>query len=223
MALALQHHLHAHLHPLVAAQFEIDQKVTDTRHQVLLVIGFDDEVVGAAGQAMHHIPRIGQAGDQDHREAGGLWIPLELATQFVAIHLGHHDVADDDGRRVLGDTRQGLDPIARDPYPAPGRLEQVLQLGSLGRAVLDYQDFGVGVHDPPPSGTTLREPLRSEIELSSAAISSGGSTLRAACRLMAASGMASITALAGSWTMVRAPLRCNSARPSAPSRPMPDN
>lgn len=135
MPFTVEYHLHAHLYPFVATKLKIDQKVADARHQVLLVIGLDDKVVGATSQAMHHIAGIGQAGDQNHRNGLGTRAGLELATEFVAIHLRHHDIADDDVRQPLFSQRQGFDPVARHAHLATGRLEQILQLGGLGRAV----------------------------------------------------------------------------------------
>ncbi|MDT4821239.1 hypothetical protein FQZ97_544090 [compost metagenome] len=222
MPLALQHHLHAHLHPLVGAQFQVHQEVADARHQVLLVERLDDEVVGARSQPMHHVTGIGQRGDQDHRDTLGLGRALDLPAQLVAVHFRHHDIADDDGRPPLGDHPQRLDAIAGDTHPAADRFEHVLQLGSLGRAVLHHQDFSIRVHGVSPFYASFAA-RRSAIRSSRAAMPSGVSTWRAASRPMAACGMESIMALDGSCTSVSAPLRRNAASPSAPSRPMPES
>jgi len=141
--LAAEVDLQRHLHFVVLAQFEIHQQVLDPRQQVTLLVWLADEVVGAAFQATDDVLRVGQGGHQDDRDVLQVRVGLDGLAQAVAVQHRHHHVADDQGRLVLPDRRQGLLAIGCGHDRVAVLLEQVTQLLRLGRAVFGDDDFDV--------------------------------------------------------------------------------
>lgn len=67
MALAAELDLQLLARPLGAAQALVHQEVVDAGAEDVLIVGLDDEIVGAGLQPGQHILRLGERGDEDHR------------------------------------------------------------------------------------------------------------------------------------------------------------
>ncbi len=65
--------------------------------------------------------------------------------EFVAAHLGHHDVADHEGGDAVADEGKGLAAVARGDVTIAMPLENVFQLLRLRGAILHDEDFDLGV------------------------------------------------------------------------------
>ena len=134
---------HAHLRALGLAQAPVGQSRSHLGEEVVLVVGLEDEAVGTGLQPSHHISGIDQGGQEDHRKACEFFCLLDLAAELVAIHLGHDDIADNQGGQALADGGEGFPAIARGGKAIAMLFEDVLQLLGLRGAVLDNEDFHV--------------------------------------------------------------------------------
>ncbi len=108
-------------------------------HELVGVVGLEDEVVGPALQPADDIVRIGQRGDEHHRHVAQAGIGLDAAAQLVAVHLRHDHVADDERR--FGSLRcfESEPSVRGDRDLVALPLQDVLQPLRLGRAVLGDQ------------------------------------------------------------------------------------
>jgi len=95
----------------------------------------------SARQAPHDFLRMGKRGHQDHRHVFQVLVRLDCPAQRVAVHLRHHDVADDESRLVLARDRQRLDAVGRESHRVALPFEQIAQLLGLGLAVFGDENL----------------------------------------------------------------------------------
>ena len=107
----------------------------------------DDIVDRAELQAAGLVLGLTHRRDEDHRDAGGDRVGLEPPTDLVTIHPRHHDIEQDQVRRMGRDHRlQGLLATARDHQAVIG-LQQPRDDIDVGGLVIDDQDSGAGFHN----------------------------------------------------------------------------
>src|SRR5450830_16928 len=219
MLVAAEINFHPRLHFLVLAQFQVHQQVADARQQIALVIRFADEIVRAALQPANHVLRIRERGHQDDRYILQLFIGFDRLAQFVAIHLRHHDVTDDQcGLLSLRGCQCQL-AVSRDGHLVAVLFEQETELFGLGAAVLGDENADAvvvlfGFH-------RWLSFLLFAKSVSAAAILSGDRINVAASSLIASPGIPCTTELPLSWAKVTAPFSFSRRNSSAPSRPIP--
>src|SRR5579862_975260 len=143
------------------AQFLVRQDVLDAREQELLVVRFHDEVVRAAFEALEDVLGIGQGCQEDDGEIAGFQAVLYAAAEFIAVHLGHVDVADDHVREARVEALERFGAVARGGDAVTLPFEDVLQFHRLREAVFDDENARHGAcscrgrvsftRAPPPS------------------------------------------------------------------------
>jgi hypothetical protein len=112
----------------------------DPGHQGRLVDGLGQILVGARLEPGHDVLRVGFGGHQDDRDEGEVAVALEVLADLDAVHLGHHDVEQDQVRLPFAGERQAflavagrVDLVAVDRKPG---FEDV----AVGRVVVDDEN-----------------------------------------------------------------------------------
>src|SRR6266404_126913 len=177
-----QDDFHAALHFLTMAQMNVSEQVVNPSEQIVLLVRFSDEVVGATLQTLKDVLGVGEGGEQNHGELGRLIVGTDAAAQFVAVHFWHGDVRNDQSRFVPLQGIESLAAIARSDDMEVVLLEHVLQLLSLSGAVFNDKDFEV---------SSARFWLHGFVTMAvnARAMPSGGNTSLVAPSLIACPGM----------------------------------
>ena len=196
-------------HRHAAALAHVGQRALHARQQRRALVRLADEVVGPAGEALDHVLRARERGQQDHRRAAQRRVGLERAAQRVAVHPRHHDVGQDQPGWLLAGELERRDAVARQPHVVAG-------LPTAGAAAARP-----GSGCPRRPGCRSSRPAPARAPTAASAIRSGASTSTAALSRTASPGMPKITLDASSWAIVSAPASRIRRSPSAPSRPMP--
>src|SRR6185369_7202844 len=108
--------------------------------EVFLAVGFGKEVVSAAFQSADNILRVVQRGQEDHRHVAGIVPSLDVASELVAVHLRHDDIADNQSRFLLLDLCKGRAPVAGDRNAVMVLFQNITQLLCLREAILYNQN-----------------------------------------------------------------------------------
>ena len=85
-------------HPLPRPQPAVCQNLAHVGQQVPIVIGFGDEIIGATGQPLQHILRVGEGGQENDRNLLTLLFAFDPVAQVKAVHFRHDNIADNQGR-----------------------------------------------------------------------------------------------------------------------------
>jgi hypothetical protein len=111
------------------------------RHQGGLIDGFGEVFLSAGIQPDHDIFRVWLRGHQDDRYEGQIRIVFQAPADLNPIHLGHHDVEDNEVRRLGLDLRERFHPVAgrSDVIAVHGkaRLKDI----QIGRVIVCNQDL----------------------------------------------------------------------------------
>ena len=109
--------LSAHIRFCVPAQFPIRDEILDAGNNILLIVGFSDKVVGAGLKSFDDVRRFWKRGNQDDRHVFQFLVRPDAFAEFIAVHLGHQYVGDDDIRNPSLQEMQGFLPVdgQRDP------------------------------------------------------------------------------------------------------------
>jgi len=78
--LILKYDVDAHIATAHITDMPVCHQVIDTRHQVVVVVGFGDEIVGTGLQALDNIERVAQGGKQNYRNISVVVVGLHLFT-----------------------------------------------------------------------------------------------------------------------------------------------
>jgi len=135
--------LHAQLHLAAPAQLEVEQDVFDAREQGPRVIGLADEVVGAGLETMGDVLDAGERGHHDDRNVLEVRVGLDRRAQLIAVHLGHDNVGDHEGRWMGEGGMQCFAAVGRGSDAKAVGFELRLQLCGLGRTVLGDQNLDI--------------------------------------------------------------------------------
>jgi len=121
----------------------------DAGHQLVGVEGLVEVIVGPLLQTHRPFGRRTHLGEHDDRRpvAGG----SQAAADLAAVEPGHQHVQHDQVRvedfaelsRGVGDTAQGLFPVASHCYGEARPLQKGGQVGCDGLLVVNQQDFGL--------------------------------------------------------------------------------
>ena len=119
------------------------QQVVDVHAELLHVEGLGEESVGAALEALETVADIGHGGEHDDGYIADIDVGLDHAEHGEAVHLGHHDVADDEvvalsvdaGEKLL----QSLTAVMAD-VEAVVASELVADVGTNLFVVVDEED-----------------------------------------------------------------------------------
>ncbi len=86
----------------------------------------------------------GQCHDRQPPAPIGLFVGAQTLGQFVAVHLGHMAIGDQQAVALLGDHRDRLDAVAGDIDGVAEPAHQILHDDLVGRIVLGDQDHRIG-------------------------------------------------------------------------------
>jgi len=152
--------LHLQFQKLVLVAQEISRRLEgqlrlDPRQQDRGTDGLGDVVDCADLEPDAFVFLVGPGGHENHRNVGRPPVRLEALAHLVAIHLGHHDVEQDQvGRLRTGRDAQRL--LAADSHlHMVGVLEQCADQRQIVRGVVHHQDgrlvgeTGQPAHGPP--------------------------------------------------------------------------
>ena len=104
--------------------------------------GLGDVVHAAQVEALLLVLRGLLGGDEQHRDGAGEGVRLEPPDHFVAVHSGHHDVEQDQVRRiVLGGDLQRPDTAGSHFHPVGGGQDPPQDI-DVSRGVIHDQDGG---------------------------------------------------------------------------------
>ena len=118
----------------------------DARDHRGLVHGLGEVLVSSGVEPGHDVLGVRLGGDHDDGHEGQREVGLELTADLDAIHLGHHDVEQDQVRELLAGHGQRLLPVGgRDDVVALSR-EPGLQDVHVHGVVVDHQDERRGSH-----------------------------------------------------------------------------
>jgi len=126
---------------LALAHFVVHQQVIDPGEQILIFIRFADEVVGTAFESFHDVADVGERSEQDYGNIFEAFVVFYFVAESKAVHYGHHDITDYQGRPVLSCRGEGLSAISGGPGRIAFRLKQIPQFFRLGRAVFCEEYF----------------------------------------------------------------------------------
>ncbi len=119
-------------------------KVLDAGQKVLFIVGFGNEIVGAAFEAANDIPGVRKDREQNDRRCIHGGIRFDPLAQFEAVHFRHDDVADNDRGLVGADQCKRLLTVAGVKNMVSLLFQGVSQSLGLGQAV--FHDDDVVVH-----------------------------------------------------------------------------
>ena len=118
------------------------QAGADARLQEHRVERLGQVVVGAELDAAHHAVDVVERRDHDHRNVAQPGIVLEAAQHREAVHLGHHDVEQDQVDRFAGQPVEGVPAMDRGHRLVLEQLQLLRQHVAIERLVVDDQDAG---------------------------------------------------------------------------------
>ena len=78
----------------------VDEERLDAVEEVFGVVGFSEVVVGVAFETFENAGGIGESGEEDDWDGGGMGVGFESEAHFIPVHDGHIDVAQDHIGRV---------------------------------------------------------------------------------------------------------------------------
>src|SRR3989304_1884937 len=220
---APEHYFYPNTYALVLMQFLAGKDLFEVQQEVLFIVRLRDEIVSSTRETLKNIFRVGQRRQQDHRNVLAALIRFDMFAEFVAAHLRHNDVANDQRRFMFVQMGKGLLAAARYEHHVVLLLQEVHQLRSLCGAVFHDKDFYT-ICRVTLWGFHIFLMFLLVVKLTNAAaILSGGRTYVAAPSLIASPGMPCTTELSSSCAMVIAPISFSVFNSSAPSLPMPVN
>lgn len=124
------------------------QRPLDAGHQLALVHRLGQHVVRPVLEQLHPVLDGGERGHHDHRdEPRGLAL-AEPAADREAVHDRHHDVQEDQVRRVGGGPLDGLGPVLGGGGHVAEPVEDVLEIPDDVRLVVDHEHLEVSRHQP---------------------------------------------------------------------------
>jgi hypothetical protein len=144
MTFASEVYLDARLPRAALAGFSVGQHIVNPFQEILLVIGLRQIVVRSRMQPPNDIFRIREGAEQDDGNVLQRLVTLDLMTQFVAIQLGHFNVADHQRRFALADQRQPFGTISGNGHRKTVLHERPPEQGRLYRTIFHNQDVNTG-------------------------------------------------------------------------------
>ncbi len=102
---------------------------------------FTDVVDPAGFEACDLVGRVGQRGDEDHRDPGRRRVALQASTDLVPRHIRHHHVQQDQVRRLRARQFDRALAILRKQQPILA-LQYLAQQQQIAAFVVDGQDQG---------------------------------------------------------------------------------
>ena len=124
------------------------QQRADTGEQLGLMDGLGQEVVGPGVEAFHALLAGIERGHHHDRQHGGGRVLADRATHVVAAHARHHDVEQDEVRRVALDHAERLGAGGGGERGVAARGEDVGQQLDVAGRVVDDEDARRVVHAP---------------------------------------------------------------------------
>ncbi len=116
----------------------------DTRLHHSEVDRFDDVVVGAFPQGLHHVLGVVLHGGHDHRKIPGRMLLADGAQDLEAVHAGHDHVEDHGVEGFAGDDGQGLKSVGGFGDLVAARAQAARQQDAVILEVVNDQQTGTG-------------------------------------------------------------------------------
>ena len=120
-----------------------------TRHQFTRAERFGQIVIRARLQPDHFFVTVHPGGQQDD---GGIMVRPIDAHKFIPIHLGHHDIEDDQVGFLAFRDRQGFPSIGGGHHPEPALGQVGFHKRNQAGFVIHYQDSLGSYHFVPVLG-----------------------------------------------------------------------
>ena len=141
----------SHIEHLSVAQSFLLQASIDPCFQQHRVKGLGQVVLCPHLDAPRNVAHIVQGRDHDDRDVSQRLIRFEVRQHLEPVHLGHHDIQQDQIRLLCRDPGQRLPTIPRSGCHTVQVLQLLLQVVYVKGLVIDDQDLGPLVHyDSPP-------------------------------------------------------------------------
>lgn len=114
----------------------------DGGDEFVVIDGFGEVIVGAEVHAGAEVGAVGFGGEEDEGDGLPGGFETDAAEEFVSVHFGHHDIAEDELRGLLAEGFEGVPAVGNAAGLEAFELEQADEVAAHFGFVLDDQDGG---------------------------------------------------------------------------------